>query len=60
MKGMRLPHQPVPQKKFKKIDVIILVLPVYFYLYIFYCKLDQGSEASNTKQISQFFIMPGG
>ena len=30
MKGMGLPHQPVPQKKLKKIDVIILVLPVYF------------------------------
>lgn len=44
-------------KKVKKGDVILLLLAVYFYLYIFCCNNDEGND---TKQISLFFIIPGG
>ena len=44
-------------KKVKKGDVIILLLAVYFYLHIFCCNNDEGND---TKQISLFFIIPGG
>ena len=56
IKDTRFPHHPFPQKKLKN-DVIGLLLAVYFYLYIFSFKHDEGSD---TKQISRFFIIPSG